>query len=65
MAIKGYARVNWLTRSIADRQDIVRLLEQKGVTLKATEQPMDTSSAAGKAFPRCDWRVRCVREEPS
>ena len=39
-----------LARSVGDLQDIVRLLKQKGVTLKATEQPIDTSSAAGKAF---------------
>jgi DNA invertase Pin-like site-specific DNA recombinase len=31
-------------------QDIVRELKAKGGTLKATEQPIDTSSAAGKAF---------------
>jgi DNA invertase Pin-like site-specific DNA recombinase len=43
-------RVDRLARSVGDLQDIVRLLKQKGVTLKATEQPIDTSSAAGKAF---------------
>jgi DNA invertase Pin-like site-specific DNA recombinase len=31
-------------------QDIVRLLKSKKVNLRATEQPIDTSSAAGKAF---------------
>jgi DNA invertase Pin-like site-specific DNA recombinase len=31
-------------------QDIVRELKAKGAVLKATEQPIDTSSAAGKAF---------------
>jgi DNA invertase Pin-like site-specific DNA recombinase len=31
-------------------QDIVHELKAKGVALKATEQPVDTGSAAGKAF---------------
>ena len=43
-------RVDRLARSIGDLQDIVRELDRKGVTLRATEQPVDTSSAAGKAF---------------
>lgn len=43
-------RVDRLARSIGDLQDIVRSLKEKGVDLKATEQPIDTSSAAGKAF---------------
>ena len=43
-------RVDRLARSIGDLQDIVRLLKSKGVTLEATEQPVDTSTAAGKAF---------------
>jgi DNA invertase Pin-like site-specific DNA recombinase len=43
-------RVDRLARSIADLQDIVRTLKQKGAALKATEQPIDTSTAAGKAF---------------
>jgi DNA invertase Pin-like site-specific DNA recombinase len=43
-------RVDRLARSIGDLQDIVRELKAKGVTLKATEQPIDTSTAAGKAF---------------
>jgi len=43
-------RVDRLARSIGDLQDIVRGLRAKGVKLKATEQPIDTSSAAGKAF---------------
>jgi DNA invertase Pin-like site-specific DNA recombinase len=33
-----------------DLQDIVHALKEKGVALKATEQPIDTASAAGKAF---------------
>jgi DNA invertase Pin-like site-specific DNA recombinase len=43
-------RVDRLARSIGDLQDIVRLLKARGAALKATEQPIDTSTAAGKAF---------------
>lgn len=43
-------RIDRLARSIGDLQDIVRQLKAKGVALKATEQPIDTSTAAGKAF---------------
>jgi DNA invertase Pin-like site-specific DNA recombinase len=43
-------RVDRLARSIADLQDIVRTLREKGAALKATEQPIDTGTAAGKAF---------------
>jgi DNA invertase Pin-like site-specific DNA recombinase len=43
-------RVDRLARSIMDLQNIVHELKTKGVALKATEQPIDTSSAAGKAF---------------
>jgi DNA invertase Pin-like site-specific DNA recombinase len=43
-------RIDRLARSLKDLQDIVHELRQKGVTLRATEQPVDTGSAAGKAF---------------
>lgn len=43
-------RLDRLARSIADLQDIVRQLKAKGAALQATEQPIDTSTAAGKAF---------------
>jgi DNA invertase Pin-like site-specific DNA recombinase len=43
-------RIDRLARSIGDLQDIVRSLRAKGVTLRATEQPIDTSTAAGKCF---------------
>ncbi|TCQ15318.1 recombinase family protein [Rhizobium sp. PP-CC-3G-465] len=43
-------RIDRLARSVADLQDIVRDLKSKGVALRATEQAIDTSSAAGKAF---------------
>src|SRR5215218_3038121 len=43
-------RVDRLARSIKDLQDIVHLLQERGVTLRATEQPINTQSATGKAF---------------
>lgn len=43
-------RIDRLARSIGDLQDIVRAVKAKGASLKATEQPIDTSTAAGKAF---------------
>ena len=43
-------RIDRLARSIADLAGIVRDLETKGVTLRATEQPIDTGTAAGRAF---------------
>jgi hypothetical protein len=42
-------RIDRLARSI-DLQDIARALKGKGATLRATEQPIDTSTAAGKCF---------------
>src|SRR6202165_5762676 len=43
-------RIDRLARSIGDLQDIARAVKAKGANLKATEQPIDTTSAAGKAF---------------
>ena len=43
-------RIDRLARSVKDLQDIVHELRSNGVALKATEQSVDTSSAAGKAF---------------
>src|ERR1700746_3804985 len=43
-------RIDRLARSLKDLQDIVHELKAKGIALKATEQPVDTSTAAGKAF---------------
>jgi DNA invertase Pin-like site-specific DNA recombinase len=43
-------RIDRLARSIGDLQDIVRAVKAKGANLKATEQPIDTKTAAGKAF---------------
>lgn len=43
-------RIDRLARSMHDLQTIVARLKQKGAHLAATEQPVDTSTAAGKAF---------------
>jgi DNA invertase Pin-like site-specific DNA recombinase len=43
-------RIDRLARSMKDLQDIVHDLKTRGVALKATEQPIDTSTASGKAF---------------
>ncbi len=43
-------RIDRLARSIGDLQDIVRAVRSKGASLKATEQPIDTGTAAGKCF---------------
>jgi DNA invertase Pin-like site-specific DNA recombinase len=43
-------RIDRLARSIGDLQDIVRELKRKGAFLRAADQPIDTSTAAGKAF---------------
>src|SRR3954454_18616964 len=43
-------RIDRLARSIGDLQDIVRTVKARGASLRATEQPIDTSTAAGKCF---------------
>lgn len=43
-------RIDRLARSLRDLQIIVGLLKDKRAHLAATEQPVDTSTAAGKAF---------------
>lgn len=43
-------RIDRLARSLRDLQNLVHDFQQKGVAVKATEQPIDTSTAAGKAF---------------
>jgi DNA invertase Pin-like site-specific DNA recombinase len=43
-------RIDRLARSLRDLQNIVPDLRKRGVTLKATEQPIDTGTAAGKCF---------------
>jgi DNA invertase Pin-like site-specific DNA recombinase len=43
-------RIDRLARSISDLQTIMQTIKAKGATLACTEQPVDTSTAAGKAF---------------
>jgi DNA invertase Pin-like site-specific DNA recombinase len=43
-------RIDRLARSIGDLQDIVRQVKSRVASLKATEQPIDTGTAAGKCF---------------
>src|SRR5215212_9043888 len=43
-------RVDRIARSTADLLEIVRILESRGVALKATEQPIETGSALGKSL---------------
>lgn len=43
-------RIDRLARSVRDLQNIVYELSEKGVSLKVTEQSVDTSTSAGKAF---------------
>jgi DNA invertase Pin-like site-specific DNA recombinase len=43
-------RIDRLARSIGDLQDIVRAVRDRGAELRATEQPIDTATAAGKCF---------------
>jgi len=43
-------RIDRLSRSIRDLENMVFELNERGVTLSATEQPIDSKSAAGKCF---------------
>lgn len=43
-------RIDRLSRSLRDLQNLVHELKDSGIYLKATEQPIDTSTSAGKAF---------------
>ena len=43
-------RIDRLGRSVLDLQTIVKDLQERGVSLKATEQPIDTSTPVGKCF---------------
>lgn len=43
-------RIDRLARSVADLEKIVAILKDKGAFLRATEQPIDTSTPAGMAF---------------
>jgi DNA invertase Pin-like site-specific DNA recombinase len=48
--VAGYARILAAANTLKDLQDIVHELKSRGVALRATEQPVDTGTAAGKAF---------------
>lgn len=43
-------RIDRLARSVADLEKIVGVLKERGAFLRATEQPIDTSTPAGVAF---------------
>ncbi len=43
-------RIDRLARSVADLETIVAAIKAKGAFLKAVDQPIDTSNAAGIAF---------------
>ncbi|MBP2497021.1 MULTISPECIES: recombinase family protein [Methylobacterium] len=43
-------RIDRLARSVGDLASIVKRLEAKGVSLRVLEQPVDTSTAAGRCF---------------
>ncbi len=43
-------RIDRLARSVADLERIVDVLRRRGCALRATEQPIDTSNPAGRAF---------------
>jgi DNA invertase Pin-like site-specific DNA recombinase len=43
-------RIDRLARSVADLEAIVQTLKDRGAFLRATEQPIDTSTPAGTAF---------------
>ena len=43
-------RIDRLARSLKDLQDIVHEVKERRVALRVTEQPIDTGTAAGKAF---------------
>ena len=51
-------RIDRLARSMRDLQVIVATLKDKGAHLAATEQPVDTSTAADKALGN---RLQCCR----
>jgi DNA invertase Pin-like site-specific DNA recombinase len=57
-------RIDRLARSLRDLQNLVHELREKGAHLKATEQPIDTATAAGKMLPGHAGRLRRVRDQP-
>lgn len=43
-------RIDRLARSVKDLENIVARIRERGAFLRATEQPIDTATPAGKAF---------------
>ncbi len=43
-------RIDRLARSVRDLEDLVGIIRERGAFLRATEQPVDTSTPAGMAF---------------
>ena len=43
-------KIDRLARSVGDLQEIVRSIRAKGAELRAIDQPIDTTTAAGKCF---------------
>ena len=58
-------RIDRLARSVKDLQDIVLDLKAKGAKLKATVQPIDTATAAGKVFLDMLGVFADVRDQPA
>ncbi len=63
------ARIDRLARSLRDLKNIVHDLRQRGVILKATEQPIDISTAAGECYldmlgvlAEFETNLRCERQ---
>jgi DNA invertase Pin-like site-specific DNA recombinase len=57
--VLAVTRIDRLARSIGDLQDIVRAVKAKGASLKAIEQPIDTSTC-GQMLSRYVRRVRGI-----
>jgi DNA invertase Pin-like site-specific DNA recombinase len=55
-------RIDRLARSLKDLQDIAHDLKARGVHLSATEQPIDTKTAAGKVFAEFETNLRKERQ---
>jgi DNA invertase Pin-like site-specific DNA recombinase len=58
-------RIDRLARSIGDLQDIVRTIRAKDAAFKATEQPIDTGTAAGKCFLDMPGAFAEFRDQPT
>jgi hypothetical protein len=55
-AVAAASAAGKVARSIGDLQDIVRTVRAKGASLKATEQPIDTSAASPATPASGAWR---------